>query len=171
MNGFTEHRESGASERPGDSDKVMTWDASFAMLPLVERIAADILNNHKRLKELEPELEQLERLRRELAWPRRARRYELQEAIAAIGKELQAARTELDTLGVTLLDSVDGMIGFPTLVNNRRAFFTWVPGEDSLHFWSYSGDSVRRPVPEAWTKPTPAPKERSHRGKKSSRNQ
>ena len=60
MNGFTEHRESGASEQPGDSDKVMTWDAGFAMLPLVERIATDIVNNHKRLKDLQPELQQLD---------------------------------------------------------------------------------------------------------------
>ena len=85
-------------------------------------------------------------------------------------KELNQARTELDVLGVALLDGAVGMIGFPTLVNNRRAFFTWIPGEESLRFWSYAGDTVRRPVPEAWTRPAPTPKPRALRGKKSARN-
>ena len=152
MNGFTENRASGASEPPGDSDRVMTWDAGVAMLPLVGRIAADVVQHRRQLAALRPELARLNRQRRSLDWPQRARRYELIELTAVAEGELQSALAELEVLGVALLDAASGLVGFPTLVNNRRAFFSWKPGEDGLKFWNYAGDSVRRPVPEAWTK-------------------
>jgi hypothetical protein len=169
MNGFTEHRASGASERPGDSDRVMTWDAGVAMLPLVGRIAADVVRLRARLASLRPELGRLDRQRRDLDWPGRARRYQLHEDAVAAQAELNDALAELEVLGVALLDAPTGLVGFPTLVNNRRAFFSWKPGEDGLKFWNYAGDGVRRPVPEAWTKPAPPAKEKPTRGKKTSR--
>jgi hypothetical protein len=163
MNGFTENRASGASERPGESDRVLTWDAGVAMLPLVGRIAADVVRHHRQLAALRPELGRLDRQRRTLDWPQRARRYELAELTAAAELELQSALAELEVLGVALLDAAMGLVGFPTLVNNRRAFFTWKLDEESLQFWNYAGDTVRRPVPEAWTK---AAKEPSASGRK-----
>jgi hypothetical protein len=152
MNGFTENRASGASERPGESDRVLTWDAGLAMLPLVGRIAADVLLRYRQLVLLRPELARLDRQRRTLDWPQRARRYELADVTAAAEFEFQSALAELEVLGVVLLDASIGLIGFPTLVNNRRAYFSWKPGEDGLKFWNYAGDSARRPVPEAWTR-------------------
>jgi hypothetical protein len=169
MNGFTENRASGASERPGDSEKVMTWDAGVAMLPLVGRIAADVLRLTAHLNAVQPELARLDRKRRTLDWPSRARRYQLQEDAALATLYLQDAYAELEVLGVALLDGDSGLVGFPTLVNNRRAFFSWKPGEEGLKFWNYSGELARRPVPDAWTKPTPAPKEKTPRGKKANR--
>ena len=162
MNGFTENRAPGASERPGRDERVLTWGASRAMLPLVGRIAADIVRHHDRLARLRPEQETLEERRRTLAWPERARRYQLQEEIASAEAELRKAVTELEALGVVLLDPATGLVGFPTIVNDRRAFFSWQPGEEGLHFWNYAGDRVRRQVPEAWTRP---PRERAPRGK------
>ena len=162
MNGFTENRASGASERPGKSDVVLTWGASHAMLPLVGRIARDVVRHHERLAALLPERARLDRDRRELDWPRRARRYRVQEEIVGLEKELMAALAELEALGLALLDGPLGLVGFPTLVNDRRAYFTWQSGEESLEFWNYAGDTVRRPVPTSWTK---APRERSRKGK------
>ncbi|HZU34757.1 MAG TPA: DUF2203 family protein [Gemmataceae bacterium] len=161
MNGFTERRASGA-ERSGSSDRVLTWGASHAMLPLAGRIAADIVRYEEQRARLQPEMARLDRLRHTLDWPRRSRRYQLQEEIAAVEANLRQAQAELEGLGLTLLHLPSGLIGFPTLVNNRRAFFSWQPGEESLAFWNYAGDDVRRPVPAAWTKP---PKARARRGK------
>jgi len=151
MNGFTERRTSGAGERPGRDDLVLTWEASSAMLPLVRRVVADILQHRQRLALLQPERDQLERNRLQLAWVERARRYEIDEEIASVAGELRSSRGELETLGVALLDADEGLVGFPTIVNNRRAYFSWKPGEEGLTFWNFAGDFNRRLVPASWT--------------------
>jgi len=153
MNGFTERRTSDASEREGGGDRVFTWGAAVGMLPLVRRIAADVVGLHERLARLRPELERLERARRTLAWPDRARRYQLQDEASAAQKERHAAAAELEALGVALLHAPTGLVGFPTIVNDRPAYFSWRPGEDAVAFWNYADDRVRRPVPEEWTQP------------------
>jgi hypothetical protein len=162
MNGFTGKRASGASERPGPEERVLTWGACRAMLPLVGHIAADIVRHHERLARLRPEQAQLDERRRHLDWPGRARRYEIQEEIAAVQGDLVKACAELEALGLALLDGPSGLVGFPTIVNDRRAYFSWRPGEEGPGFWSFAGDDVRHPVPEAWTRPPP---ERPRRGK------
>jgi hypothetical protein len=153
MNGFTEPDTSDASEGLAYHDRVLTWDASVAMLPLVGRIAADVRRLHRELARMLPERDRLERDRRNLTWPDRARRYELEEEVAAAEKDYADAKAELEVVGVALLDSASGLVGFPTVVNDRPAFFSWQPDEEALNFWNFAGDSVRRPVPVDWTKP------------------
>jgi len=153
MSGFTENRASGASERSEGEPVVLTWGAAGAMLPLVGRIAADEVRLHDRLGRIRPEKERLDRMRYTLAWPDRARRYALQEEADALLKELQAAGAELEALGVALLHGPTGLVGFPTVVNDRAAYFSWRPGEEKLAFWNYADDLVRRPVPVSWTRP------------------
>jgi hypothetical protein len=53
---------------------------------------------------------------------------------------------------VTLLDDDQGRVGFPTMVNNRRAYFSWRLGEDGLHSWHFAEESACRPIPAAWLK-------------------
>jgi hypothetical protein len=165
MNGFTENRASGASERPDHNDVVLTWGASHAMLPLVGRIAADIVRHHQHLARLQPEQARLNRRRHTLAWPERSRRYQLQEEIHDAQQDLGQARAELEVLGVALLHEATGLVGFPTVVNDRRAFFSWQPGEEGLGYWNFAGDTVRRPVPASWTKP-PRERPRKDRSRK-----
>src|SRR5262245_17144741 len=99
------------------------------MLPLVRRIVTDILGWRQGLREIPVEKPRLDRPRHTLGWPDRRRRYHLTDEITRAETELQAARAELDALGLPLLDEADGLIGFPTMVNNQRAFFSWKPGE------------------------------------------
>jgi hypothetical protein len=121
------------------------------MLPLVQRIVADLVRHQECLARLRPERARLERNRLNLVWAERARRYEIDEEIAKVGNELRASRGELESLGVALLDGLAGLVGFPTIVNNRRAFFSWRPGEEGLSFWNFANDLNRRPVPVGWT--------------------
>jgi hypothetical protein len=162
MSGFTENRASGASEQSGSHDRVMTWHASRTMLPLVGRIAGDVVQYHEQLTRMQPEFAHLERNRRTLSWPDRARRYQLEEDIASAQNEMRTLLAELEVLGLTLLEPALGLIGFPTLVNDRRAFFSWRPGETSVLFWNYADDLTRHPVPEDWTE---VPSERPARGR------
>ena len=152
MNGFAEHRASETSGHARPKEAVMTWEAGMAMLPLVKRIVADVLACRQRLAQLEPERARLERGRNHLSWPERARRYEIADELVVAARELRTTCAELDGLGVVLLHSRSGMVGFPTIVNNRSAYFSWLPGEEKLNFWCFADDTIRRPVPESWTK-------------------
>jgi hypothetical protein len=152
MNGSTENRTSGSYGRGSGSDTVLTWTAANRMLPLVRLIVDDLAASHKRLIQIQPEIDRLDRHRRTLAWPERSRRYALQEEIANQERNSSHARTELDELGLTLIDQDLCQIGFPTMVNNRKAFFSWRPGEQTISYWHFIDDTDRRPIPASWTK-------------------
>ncbi|HEV3238684.1 MAG TPA: DUF2203 family protein [Gemmataceae bacterium] len=152
MNGSTENRTSGSFESGNGQDVIMTWGAAGRMLPLVRQIVDDILEHQDKLNRLQPEKERLDRNRRQLSWPERSRRYRLQEEIAKEDMGIAANLAELDELGLTLVEPMQGQVGFPTLVNNRKAFFSWQPGEEGIEFWHFADDIDRRPIPSAWTK-------------------
>src|SRR3954471_11151068 len=128
MSGFTEYQASGASELGGRRDIVMTWTQAQNMLPLVRHIISDVVARVERVGKIEPEKDRLDRHRRDLVWLERQRRYQLTDELARIHGELQSAVAEMDSLGLVLLDAEVGLVGFPTLVNNQRAYFTWKPG-------------------------------------------
>jgi len=150
MNGFTGNKAFGASEKPEGGDIVLSLSTAQRMLPLVRHIVEDILTNEQALAHLQPEQDKLFRQRRSLAWPERQRRYQIQEEIACAERNLHEAYEEMQSLGVTLLDAETGRVGFPTLVNDRRAFFSWRPGEDGLHSWHFAEESVCRAIPDPW---------------------
>jgi hypothetical protein len=152
MNGSKGYRASDAGEKPERGEVVLSLRTVQRMLPLVARIVDDFLNNQKILGRLLPEEEMLDRKRRTLAWPERQRRYQLKEEVVRAETGLMGAREELDELGVLMLDSHLGRVGFPTMVNNRKAYFSWQPGEDGLHSWHFAEETQCRPIPPAWLK-------------------
>jgi hypothetical protein len=152
MNGSTENRAFGASESPEPRATVLSLGTVRDMLPLVQQVVRDILHQQKVLVRLQLEQEQLDRHRRELPWPARQRRYQVQEDVAAAEHELNAALAELQALGVSLLDVETGRVGFPTLVNDRRAYFSWKPGEEGVRTWHFAEETASRPIPASWAK-------------------
>ena len=141
---------SSASERPERKDLVLTWTTARTMLPLMRMIVGDVLAAHQGIDRLQPEHDSLFRQRFVLSWPQRSRRYEVQEQLAVHEKTLKSALGEMEELGVALLDPDAGRVGFPTIVNGRRAFFSWRPGENVLRFWQYAGEGTLRPIPSTW---------------------
>jgi hypothetical protein len=152
MNGSTENTAHGASEKPGRREIVLNLGTARNMVPLVQRIVADILHHQQCLAELTPEQDRLERDRRSLAWSERSRRYQIQEELKHCQQCLHEAQVELARLGVVLIDAAEGRVGFPTIVNNRRAFFSWCQGEDTVHYWHFPNQTKRRPIPASWLK-------------------
>jgi len=150
MSGSTENQAPGASEKASPRSPVLSLSTARRMLPLVQQIVADILHNQRLLTQLTPERDKLDGERRLLDWPQRQRRYQLREDIAAADRNLHEALAEFEGLGLTLVIPQDGLVGFPTVVNGRKAFFSWKPGEDSLKYWHFVGDSVRRKIPAGW---------------------
>jgi hypothetical protein len=150
MSGSSEERELSQESGPViSSGDVLTWEESQAMVPLVSSIVRDLIGLATDLDRCEEELSSLPRLN-ELDWRGRSKAYALQEQIATISKDLRNAYLELEGLHLTLLNAESGMVGFPTLVNNRRAFFTFTLGEKSIASWCYSCDPTLRPVPKSW---------------------
>jgi hypothetical protein len=141
-----------ADDKPERGETNLNLRTVQRMLPLVQRIVDDILANQKSRRHLQPEEETLDRKKRVLGWPERQRRYQIKEELARSDSNLQDALGELQELGVVLLDSDLGRVGFPTMVNNRRAFFSWHPGEEGLHSWQFADEATTRPIPMAWLK-------------------
>jgi len=152
MNGSRENRAQGASEKPGRRSGVFNLATARRMLPLVQRVVSDVVHYRRLLAQLRPEQTRLDRQRRTLAWPERCQRYRIQEEVAAADRRLQEALEELAGLEVVLLDPQVGRVGFPTMVNNRQAFFSWQLDEEGLKHWHFPEDEARRLIPASWAK-------------------
>jgi hypothetical protein len=151
----TPRRAFGASPKSKRKDVNLDLPTARQMLPLVESIVRDIVDRRSLLNRLHPEQENLDRQRRELAWSERERRYLLQEEIVAAEGAYKQAVSELRELGLALVDGGTGRVAFPTRINGRPAIFTWQPGEESVQFWSYEDEELRRPIPSEWVPGTP----------------
>jgi hypothetical protein len=151
----TPRRAFGASAKSKRKDVNLDLPTARQMLPLVQSIVRDIVDRRTQLNKLQPEQQNLERHRRDLAWIERERRYHIQEEITAAEGAYRQALTELRELGLALVDSDAGRVAFPTRINGRPAIFTWQPGEDSVMYWSYEDEDLRRPIPKEWIPGTP----------------
>jgi hypothetical protein len=131
-------------------DSPIDINTACQMLPLVRSIVSDIVVTREKLEKLTPEQEKLEKNRRSLDWSGRDRRYNIKDEITSAEKDLAGAVTELANLGVALVDAGSGQVAFPTRINGRPAAFSWQVGEESLGYWHYVGEDLRRPIPNDW---------------------
>ncbi|MSU77031.1 MAG: DUF2203 family protein [Gemmataceae bacterium] len=143
---------SDAPETPDNGEVILSLQTVHKMLPLVRRIAGDVVLRYAALAKIQPEDDKLDRQRHSLDWPSRYRRYQIKEEIANAEKELEVLLAELCELGLVCLDEAEGRIGFPTLVNNRRAYFSWVSAEKALRSWRFADEEIDRPIPASWLK-------------------
>jgi hypothetical protein len=148
MSGSKENATSGAPDKRGEV--ILNLSTVQRMLPLVEKIVQDILASQKSVEVLTPEQDRLSRQKRTLDWPQRQRRYQIDDELQAHDRQFQDAVLELQGLGVELLEGEIGRDGFPTLVNNRRSYFSWKPGDEGLKFWHFAEEDNRRPIPASW---------------------
>jgi hypothetical protein len=152
MSGSRSYPTSDASEKPEPSEVILSLTTVYKMLPLAQQIAGDIVANHQVMIRLQPEEARLDRVRHSLDWPERKRRYEIKEELAKATAGLERAAEELRELGLVVLDESEGRIGFPTMVNNRRAYFSSHLGENELRFWLFADENTERPIPASWLK-------------------
>lgn len=152
MSGSKGYRASDASNKSEGRDAMLSLKTVQRMLPLVQKIVEDLLVQQRSVDRLQPEAERLERQRRNLDWDARQRRYQLQDDLASAERGLQNAAEELSGLGVVLLEAEFGKIGFPTMVNNRQAYFAWQPGDEGVNRWQFADETVSRPIPASWLK-------------------
>jgi hypothetical protein len=151
----TPNRASNPAGKPRKKDLALDLSTAKQMLPLVKSIVADIVNSRQAIVKLTPEQDRLERHRRDLVWLERQRRYQLKDEIAAAEKVLAVALTELNGLGLNLVDDENGEVDFPTKIHGRAAAFTWKMGDEMLRNWHYNGEEQLRPIPSDWEQATP----------------
>jgi len=143
--------------KPRRKDTTLDLNTARQMLPLVRSIVSDIVVSRTALHRLAPEQARLDRQRHDLVWQERQRRYQVRDEITAAESSIVTAVTELDTLGLSLVDDAAGVIDFPTKINGRTAAFTWRLGEDRLGHWHYADEEQRRPIPADWDAPAVTP--------------
>src|SRR5205809_5814874 len=116
MNGFPK-RASNPKRSQARDVIVLDLPTVRKMLPLVQHIVADLLAAEQQLGSLLWEQEGLDRNRRSLSWPERRRRYHLQDEVNRLDQRRRDAVAELGELGVQVVDTAHGRVGFPTIVN------------------------------------------------------
>src|SRR5437764_14190225 len=123
------NRASGKSEKTRRQPRPLDLPTARRMLPLVQRIVNDIVQDHTELNRFTFEQEGLDRDKRNLSWPERQRRYTVQGEVARLQTRIEEETQELDLLGAVIMNPGMGQVGFPTLVNGRPAYFSWTLGE------------------------------------------
>jgi len=155
MSGYSK-RASNSSKSSSRTEVVLDLPTVSKMLPLVQRIVDELMAVEQQHGHLLTEQESLDRNRRNLSWPERKRRYDIQDDINRAERGRRDLVSELETLGISVIDPTFGRIGFPTIVNTKPAYFSWQPGEEEVVFWHFAGDTnKRRPIPASWKLDTP----------------
>ena len=151
----TPHRATNPAGKPRSKPVVLDLKTARQMLPLVASIVNDLVHHRRTICQLTPEQEQLYRNRRHLDWSGRQRRYRINEEIASAERSFADALSELQGLGVQLVDDTLGEVDFPTKILGRPAAFSWRLGENNVSHWHYLGETTRRPIPNEWEQGVP----------------
>src|SRR5438876_1915376 len=155
MSGYSK-RATNSSKASKHAEIVLDLPAVCKMLSLVQRVVSDLIEIEQQHSGLLNERDSLDRNRRNLSWPERKRRYDIQDDIDRAERARRDLVGELESLGISVIDPALGRVGFPTIVNTKPAFFSWQPGEDEVSYWHFAGDSgKRRPIPASWKLDTP----------------
>jgi hypothetical protein len=122
--------------RKAERKKYFTIDEANAMLPLVRAIVKDLTDLSRDVYERRQRLTQLLAGRtndkedvysEELA--------QIEEELEKDGQRLRDYVEELQRLGVEPKNGLEGLVDFPTLVDERPAYLCWKLGEAEVLFW------------------------------------
>ena len=116
--------------------KLFTLEQAVKMLPLVQRIVADILKTGQAIRELSVEMEKPEE----------------DPEINRLMDQLDELFEEIELLGCYYKDwnFTVGLVDFPAKVHGKDVMFCWRSDESSIYFYhdSESGYAGRRPIPK-----------------------
>jgi hypothetical protein len=123
-----------------------TPEQANRMLPLVQRIVADIVEQFDHWKAAVSELE-LESASNTVAAPN-PRAESLEREVASIAAEIERFRRELTALGVEFKDPEMGLVDFPSEREGRSIYLCWRLGEREVDHWHelYAGYAGRQPI-------------------------
>ena len=113
-------------------------------LVLVRRIATDIVNNYRRLRQLHDSYQALDQIG-DITDAERTRQEYL-----SITDHLSELREELEEIGCELKDFELGLVDFPSMREDREVHLCWKLGESQIGFWheAAAGFKGRQPIDE-----------------------
>ena len=113
-------------KRNAESATVFSLEQAAAMLPLLRLIVADISLGHRELTDRRADLHSL--IRRKKSQTDEFYSEEIEETrqdLVTESRQLDDYIEELENLGVILRSAHEGIVNFPTLVDDKIAFFIW----------------------------------------------
>ena len=113
--------------------RVYTVAQANRALPLVRRIAEDVVMQYRRWQEKVREFEMVTTRSTADAPDPRAER--LQGEVQALAAEIDGYVAELAELDVELKDYERGLLDFPGERDGRRVYLCWQLGEPEVRFW------------------------------------
>lgn len=129
---------------------VFSLEQARSMLPLLRLIVTDISLSHRELTERKSNLRRMLRQHQGNAKFQvyDAEIHEIQEDLKTESAHLDEYVSELEQLGVILRSAHDGVVDFPTVIDDVPAFFTWqMEQNDVVDFhWANESTSDRRPI-------------------------
>lgn len=112
------------------------------MLPLVRRIADDMLRLTQSISAQREQIREIDQL------PQTIGRVDYQDEVSDIRgslaldeKRLDDCRRELVSLGLETHMPFDGAVDFPSILNRRKVQLCWVLGEDRVEYWHEVGQT------------------------------
>ena len=130
----------------GSGERLFTVAQANAMLPLVRRIAEDIVIGYRRWQERVREFEVVAANSRADEPDERAE--QLQDEAQRLAAEIDGFVAELTALGVEFKGFDQGLVDFPAVLSGRPVYLCWRLGEPSVQFWHDrdAGFAGRRPL-------------------------
>ena len=127
--------------------KIFTPDEANRMLPLVSRIADDIVATYTRVQKTLEDLEALKAVEDEEVRDLQERRLEVESA--RLLDRFQTLIEEIEELGGTVKDYERGCIDFYGEVDGEIVYLCWQRGEDAITHWHAldAGFRDRNPIP------------------------
>jgi hypothetical protein len=127
--------------------KSFTLAGANKTLPLVSRIARDLVARYPAWRELVDEYELMTSSQRvDEPDPRVA---QLERQVTALAREIDGYVRELSELGAEVRIPYDsGLVDFPGTHEGRAIFFCWLLGEESIEHWHEreGGFAGRQPI-------------------------
>ena len=128
--------------------KIFTPDEANRMLPLVSRIAEDIVATYADVNRA-LQANEAEKSRTEADETREPILRERDQEVAAVLDRFQGLIEEVEALGGTVKDYERGMIDFYGEVDGEIVYLSWQRGEPRITHWHRleEGNGKRRPLP------------------------
>ena len=138
---------------PTKTMQIFSIEQARAMLPLLRLIVTDISLAHRELTERKSNLRRM--LRRNEGKARfqiyDAEITEIQEDLKNESAHLEEYVSELEQLGVILRSAHDGIVDFPTVVDDEPAYYTWQMEQQDIVDFHRADESTadRKPIFES----------------------
>ncbi|MBI4604379.1 MAG: DUF2203 domain-containing protein [Planctomycetes bacterium] len=114
---------------PSRPKKTFSLDEANRTLPLVERIARDLVRVNAEAARVHEEAQAQARK------GRRVRASEAEDRLEELGDQIGVLLEELQGLGCVCKDTAVGLVDFPARVGDRIVFLCWKLGEPEIRYW------------------------------------